>query len=363
MGGLTIGKLAKACGLRTDTLRYYERLGLIQTEGRKANGYRVFLPDSVMRLQFIHRAKLLNFTLEEIKDLLLVRGSPQTNCEHIYERLQKKIGEIDAKIDELTVFKCQLQSIAKKCPRGTTSLKDCSLMDFLDKPSPCCEEKPKPHSKKARNFGKISIAILTLLTASFSAQAKPISYVDGVMVMQENDETGHTLSFDYTIAPNYAIGWYDKWEDNERNGKDFSVHGPEFNTLIKRWNLADGQANIFNSTGAGIADGDHKIRGAAWTSILADYETRRIFTSYEIRGMFADDINLSQWQRARVGVAPYLAGYDDVATWFMIQGDYHPSKSDTFVATPLVRVFYKGYLAEVGYSTNHRLMFNWDLQF
>src|SRR5580692_4830265 len=100
----------------------------------------------------------------------------------------------------------------------------------------------------------------TALAVSFSAEAKPISYVDGVMVMQENDETGHTFSVDYTITPNYAVGWYDKWEENEKGGKDYSVHGPEFNTLIKRWNLPDGQANIFSSTGAGIAEGDGKTR-------------------------------------------------------------------------------------------------------
>ncbi len=200
------------------------------------------------------------------------------------------------------------------------------------------------------------------ISATHNVYAKPISYVDGIMVMQENDQTGHMLSFDYTLTPNYAVGWYDKWEENERGGKNYSVHGPEFNTLIKRWNLEDGQANVFNSTGAGFADSDGKIRGAAWTSILADYETRRIYGSYEIRGMYAEDINSSVWQRARVGAAPYLAGYDDVATWLMVQVDNHPSKADATVVTPLVRLFYKGYLAEVGYSSNHRLMFNWEWQ-
>lgn len=198
---------------------------------------------------------------------------------------------------------------------------------------------------------------------SFPAQAKPISYVDGIMVMQENDETGHTISMDYTITPNYAVGWYDKWEENERDGKDYSVHGPEFNTLIKRWNLEDGQANIFNSTGAGIAEGESKTRGAAFTSMMADYETRQLFSSYEIRGMVADDINAYVWQRARVGFAPYKANYEDIATWFMVQVDDHPSKTDMLVVTPLVRLFYKTTLVEAGYSSNHHIMFNWDLQF
>jgi hypothetical protein len=205
--------------------------------------------------------------------------------------------------------------------------------------------------------------ILLIIASAIAAEAKPISYVGGIMAMQENDETGHTISLDYTLTPNYAVGWYDKWEENEKGGRDYSVHGPEFNTLIKRWNMAEGQANIFNSTGAGFAEGDGKIRGAAWTSLLADYETRRIYGSYEIRGMAADDINAYVWQRARIGAAPYAAGYDDVATWFMVQLDDHPDKTDTYVITPLVRLFYKTSLVEAGYSSNKHLMFNWQWQF
>ena len=70
------------------------------------------------------------------------------------------------------------------------------------------------------------------------------------MVMQENDETGHTISLDYTFTPTNALGVYVK---HEENGKEFLMVTPEFNTLLKRWNLPDGQGNIFNMTGAGLA--------------------------------------------------------------------------------------------------------------
>ena len=193
--------------------------------------------------------------------------------------------------------------------------------------------------------------------------AKPISYVDGIMVMQENDETGHTVTADYTVSKDYSLGWYSKWETHEKDSRDFSVHSPQINTLIKRWNLSDGQGNIFNSSGVGFADQNGKTRLAAWTGILADYETRRIFTSYEARLMYADTIDTSLWQRARVGVAPYLANYNDVSTWLMLQVDDHPSKKDSVVVTPLVRFFYKTSLVEVGYSSNQSIMANWQLQF
>lgn len=202
--------------------------------------------------------------------------------------------------------------------------------------------------------------VLTALSVPCAAWAKPLSYVGGVMAMQENDETGHTLSLDYTIDPRHAVGLYAK---KENGGTEFETIGPQLNTLIKRWNMPDGQANIFNMTGFGDSH-YHGTNGfSAWSGILADYETRRIFTSYEIRGMYADHIETSVWQRARVGAAPYLANYDDLNTWFMVQVDHHPAKDNTVVVTPLVRFFYKTTLVEAGYSSNHYLMANWVYQF
>lgn len=204
------------------------------------------------------------------------------------------------------------------------------------------------------------LACAGLLYTSGAVMAKPISYVGGTMIMQENDETGYTLSLDYTFSPKYAFGLYAK---KERGDMDFTTVGPQLNTLIKRWNMPEGQGNIFNMTGAGVSVMNGDTEPSAWTGILADYETRRIFTSYEGRLMYAGDFETSFWQRARVGFAPYLANYDDLNTWLMIQVDHHPAKEDTFVTTPLVRFFYKTTLVEAGYSSNDRAMFNWVLQF
>jgi len=79
--------------------------------------------------------------------------------------------------------------------------------------------------------------------------------------------------------------------------------------------------------------------------------------------MVADHVEQSAWERGRVGFAPYLANYDDVNTWFMLQVDNHPAKNQTLVITPLVRFFYKTTLVEAGYSSNHHVMANWILQF
>lgn len=202
--------------------------------------------------------------------------------------------------------------------------------------------------------------ILLLLTSA-EAQAKPLSYVGGTMVMQENDETGHTLTIDYTFDPHFALGVYSKYEINQRD--DFWMIGPTLNTLIKRWNLPDGQGNIFNMTGAGIARQGIKNEPAAWTTMMADYESRRVFASYEVRFMYARNIESSVWQRAYLGVAPYLANYDQLNTWTLIRVDHHPAKHDHFVVTPVLRFFYKTYWLELGYSSNQHVMVNWTMQF
>ena len=142
--------------------------------------------------------------------------------------------------------------------------------------------------------------LLTTFSPALVSEAKPLSYVGGTMVMQENDETGHTVSLDYTFIPTNAFGFYVKQEES---GKEILMVTPEFNTLLKRWNLPDGQGNIFNMTGAGLARYQGNNQPCLWTAFLADYESRRWFFSYEPRFVWDGDIEKSVWQRARIGIA------------------------------------------------------------
>lgn len=222
-------------------------------------------------------------------------------------------------------------------------------------------EQARAHNRAHRR--RTSAAVLLAAVAAGwvgTAQAKPISYVGGTMIMQENDETGHTLSLDYTFSPRYAVGLYAK---QQSGGKEYNTVGPQFNSLLKRWNLPDGQANIFNSSGVGVTRYHGENVAAAWTDILADYETRRVFASYEFNLMHSAGVETSAWQRSRVGVAPYRANYDDLSTWLMVQVDHHPTKDRSVVVTPLVRVFYQTTLAEFGVSNDKTVLFNIYQQF
>lgn len=347
MKQLTIGKLSELTGVSNDTLRYYEKMKLITAASRSPAGYRLYDPEAVNVIRFIRGAKELNFTLDEIRQLTALKSSDKSTCAQILKHTESKIKQAEQRILELKEIKKILKQLAEQCPADDSPLDCCPILDHINR-------------KSKTTLTAIIIAITAFFISPPPAEAKPISYVNGFMVMQENDETGHTLSLDYTIDPSLAVGFYAKKESGKM---DMTTIGPQVNYLIKRWNFPGAQGNIFNMTGVGVShwQGDDKF--SAWTGILADYETRRIFTSYEIRGMYAGDFEKSVWQRARVGFAPYLANYDDLNTWFMVQLDHHPAKEDNIVVTPLVRFFYKTTLLEAGYSSNDHVMFNWVLQF
>src|SRR5712692_7713612 len=95
MKSLTIGRLAKQAGINLETVRYYERRGLLPKPPRTASGYRLFPADAALRLRFIRRAQELGFSLKEIRDLLALRVSPRTTSAEIRKRTEAKIADIE----------------------------------------------------------------------------------------------------------------------------------------------------------------------------------------------------------------------------------------------------------------------------
>jgi len=132
MNSLTIGQLAKIAGVGVETVRFYERKGLLAEPNRRPSGYRQYGEEVVNRLRFIKRAKELGFTLNEIKELLSLRLDPTTTCADVKERAEEKIDDIEAKIRTLRRMKNALVKVTKACSgRGGTS--ECPILETLDK--------------------------------------------------------------------------------------------------------------------------------------------------------------------------------------------------------------------------------------
>jgi len=131
MKSLTRSQLAKKVNVNIETLRYYERRGLIPEPERKASGYRQYSPDYVARIQFIKRAQALGFTLKEITELLSLRVDPHTSCDHVREKAEIKIKEIEKKIVDLQKMKSALQTLTASCQSGGPT-GDCPILEALE---------------------------------------------------------------------------------------------------------------------------------------------------------------------------------------------------------------------------------------
>jgi Hg(II)-responsive transcriptional regulator len=131
MAPLMIGQLAEQSQVNLQTIRYYEREGLLPKPPRLASGYRVFSPDAIRRVRFIKRAQGLGFSLKEIKGLLSLRVDPQSDCSKVQKLAKGKLADIEQKIRSLQAMRKVLSKLARACPgRGPSS--ECPILETLE---------------------------------------------------------------------------------------------------------------------------------------------------------------------------------------------------------------------------------------
>jgi MerR family transcriptional regulator, copper efflux regulator len=132
---LTIGRLAQGAGVAIDTVRFYEREGLLPEPRRRPSGYREYDSTSVARLRFIRRAKELGFTLDEIRDLLALSADRHGGVEGVRERAAARLAAIDARIAELQRVRDGLAALVDACP-GHGAPDTCPILKALSEDAP-----------------------------------------------------------------------------------------------------------------------------------------------------------------------------------------------------------------------------------
>ncbi len=131
MTTMTIGKTARLAGVGVETVRFYERRGLIVQPPRPANGgFRVYPEPTVERIRFIRQAQKLGFSLAEIAELLSLRADPSTDCAEVRNHAEAKLDEVDRKIAGLEHLRSALAFIIAACP-GQGALQACTILDAL----------------------------------------------------------------------------------------------------------------------------------------------------------------------------------------------------------------------------------------
>ena len=135
MKTLSIGQVAHQAGVGVETIRFYEREGLLEEPPRKSSGYRQYSDQVVKRIHFIKRAQRLGFSLKEINELLLLRVDAQTTCEEVKQHTEAKIAEVERKLVELQRMRLALLQVASLCT-GKGPASACPMLDALDQQEP-----------------------------------------------------------------------------------------------------------------------------------------------------------------------------------------------------------------------------------
>ncbi len=130
---MRIGELSKHTGFQVETLRYYEKQGLLAPVSRTESGYREYDNDSLRQLQFIRKAKSVGFSLNEILELLTLRVErDQHSCGDVKAIAEQKITQIENKIEELNEMLQALHKITDACCGGVEPATSCTILNSLD---------------------------------------------------------------------------------------------------------------------------------------------------------------------------------------------------------------------------------------
>jgi len=125
---LTIGKLADASDVNVETVRFYERKGILK-QPKKQGSFRYYSEDYITRIRFIKRSQELGFTLKETKELLDLKIKNQSKCSDVLSKTEEKIQEINQKISDLKKMKKSLEGLASCCVDTNQPLSDCPILE------------------------------------------------------------------------------------------------------------------------------------------------------------------------------------------------------------------------------------------
>lgn len=146
---MRIGTLARRAGVGVETVRYYEREGLIDQPPKPANGgYRNYQPEIAHRIRSIRLAQSLGFSLKEIEELFSLKTDPATDCAAFRARAQAKLAEVNRKLVHLTGIQSALQNLIRACPGARAAARGCPILDALE------PEGPHDESQRSRGYDK-----------------------------------------------------------------------------------------------------------------------------------------------------------------------------------------------------------------
>ncbi|MBF97317.1 MAG: hypothetical protein CFH34_01524 [Alphaproteobacteria bacterium MarineAlpha9_Bin4] len=212
----------------------------------------------------------------------------------------------------------------------------------------------------------IKIAMLFFLLNFFYSilNARPISYAGGWTVMTYNDYTRNSLLLHYSPTSKYSIGYRTQyWQE-----KEYWINSFNLNYLAKRINRKHSQTNIYLKTGLGILSTDYKEYNdkkepVFYGEFAADWETRKLFISYNNNVLKSASVDGTFIQKSRFGFTPYLAKYGSLHTWLMYELNHIPELKSNYLSNFIIRFFKSTNLLELGLDENKNTTLNFIKRF
>lgn len=147
---LSIGALSKQSGVNIETIRYYEKIGVMPVSPRSASGYRIYGPDHLKRLSFVRRGRELGFSLDELRGLLRLVDGHAYSCAEVHDLTLEHLSEIRRKIADLRRLQRVMADMAAQCTRNR--IPDCPIIDALFDAGPISSKgrtQPRPRSARS----------------------------------------------------------------------------------------------------------------------------------------------------------------------------------------------------------------------
>jgi len=207
-------------------------------------------------------------------------------------------------------------------------------------------------------FKRLGIFLASLIgLCSINAHAMLVAYQDSFGIMGVNQAFHTELFLNYSLTPYFAVGERSIRFDTTDGIKQFFV--PEADFLVHRWNQPESQANIYAGGGYGVESFQNQAQGVAMANVAVDWESRKYYLDTEFQSLLATDSKSYNSAKFRAGFAPYLAKFDELNTWFILQFETMPFVPNNPFLTPMVRLFYKNVLVEIGADFQGNWMFNY----
>lgn len=209
----------------------------------------------------------------------------------------------------------------------------------------------------------LTVSCLFLSILGTKAEAHPVAFAGSYSIMTWNSKEMSDWMFTHSFTSKTSLAVRYLRLQTEEGERTFYI--PQVNFLLKRWNELDSQANIYLSLGHGGEKINSSFKNTSSAAIEADWESRKYYVSFREDAIIShknSDRNIYQ-TKVRAGFAPYLAEFDEMNTWFILQADTSNKMDDEFKLTPFIRLFYHNVLTEFGVSSKGDAQFNFMVHF